>query len=67
MNTYLINTLLGKMIVMGNSPAEAFVKYTTSSDSIPLGDMFVEREELLKRGYRTLERTDLENVYELKK
>lgn len=63
MNNYLINTTLGLFIVMAEDAKQAYFKHITE-DSY-LGDSFITREELIQRGYKKLEKTSVENVYQL--
>lgn len=65
MNTYLINTTLGLFVVMAEEAKQAYFKHITE-DSY-LGDSFITREELLNRGYVKLEKTNIQNVYQLTK
>lgn len=65
MNTFLINTVLGMVIIMADTPEKAWLKYTL--EETMLGDMFLDREDLLKRGYTKLELTPEKNVFELLK
>ncbi len=62
MNKYLINTSLGLVIAQGKTETEAFVNYTTDTVT-PLKDLFLTREELIKRGYTKLEKTKVENIF----
>lgn len=63
MNTYLVNTSLGFMLVKSDTPTNAYIKYLT--ERTPLEDMFLDRNDLLARNYTTLETTKFENVYKL--
>lgn len=61
MNPYLVSTHFGGAIVQSETPLGAYIKYIT--EEIPLGDMFIEREDLIKRGYSKVEHTAYDKVY----
>lgn len=65
MDSFLINTVLGLMVVRAENPAKAWLKYVTEEQY--LGDTFLTREELIDQGYRTIEKSPIDNVYYLKK
>lgn len=65
MDSFLINTVLGLMVVRAENPAKAWIKYVT--EETYLGDIFLDRDDLIKQGYRTIEKSPIENVYYLKK
>lgn len=67
MNTYLVDNLaLGLTIVEAEKPSEAFVRVVTEQD-ISILDTFLDREDLLERGYQTMEKTHLDGVWLLKR
>lgn len=61
MNPYFINTPLGGMVIMADTAHLAEIKYLTEPQQ--LKDMFVNRENLIERGYTKLESTLLPNVW----
>lgn len=61
MNAYLINTILGFVVVMGENEQEAYVKFLFKQTR--LGDMCLDREDLIKRGYTKIEGTSKENIF----
>lgn len=63
MHKYVINTGLGLFIVRAETPAQAFVEYSTSD--VPLQDSFLDREDLWNRGYTALYTTEIRNVYKI--
>jgi len=65
MKTYAIVTALGIVVIMAETPIEAWMKYVTQET--PLGDFCLDREDLIKRGYTHIEATREGNVFELLK
>lgn len=61
MNAYLISLSLGNLVVMEQSAMSAWVKCMT--EEIELDDMFIDREDLLERGYLRMETTTMSNVF----
>jgi len=64
MKKYLLNTMLGFVIVVADTPADAWIQYVTE-DEFPIGDMFLDRENLIERGYTKVQPTEVDNVYRL--
>ena len=61
---FFVVTPLCNYIIEAVTPKKAWSRAMTHE--IPLNDMFIDRDKLIERGYKTLRATTLENVYELK-
>lgn len=65
MSTYMINTPLGFALVEATDAIEAFINYVTEHQ--PLEDLFLDREDLERKGWKTAQATTIANVFKLSK
>lgn len=64
MSTYLINSILGFFLIEENTPTKALAKWATNGSA--LNNSFLDREELLERGYRFVIPTKHKEVFLIK-
>lgn len=63
MNYYMINTPLGLVLMQAKDAIDAFIEYVAADQ--PLENLFLNREDLEKRGFTVATPTKLANVFEL--
>ena len=64
MNKYIINTQLGFVLVEAETAKKALINYWT--EEITLDNLFLDREDLEKKGYKNLTSTNQDKIYKIK-
>lgn len=66
MNTYLINATGFLYIIIADNPKKAYINFLYD-DTMPISYMFIDRKDLLEKGYVKIESTVIPNVWKLLK